>query len=152
MYSDVPEIYHFDSKNNLIILEDLVGAATLDELLRSGAISATLSGAIGLALGEFIGSMHEWSKDNPHNIHGVFEPFVEGKELTVNLNYAGVMNLLKVTNGDVPPALLDPPIDISENDAHSISKTMDDLRRDWMTSGAEDVVSFYPPFSVVSQD
>src|SRR4051812_3811009 len=61
----VPEVYLFDEKANVIIMEDAgEEAISLKEIMKQGKVSLDLAKAIGKEIGVFLGRMHKWGRGN----------------------------------------------------------------------------------------
>jgi hypothetical protein len=138
----VPKIHHLDTFNNVIIMEDCgTQNVTLKEFLRSGQGSAPgLAESIGTSLGEFIASMHQWGKKNPDGILDVFATSTYAKEISVFTTYGRLMDTLELKGDNIPPKLMDPPIEVDKADLEVVSKIVDELTSDMMA--ARDVVSY----------
>ena len=137
----VPKIHHFDPHNKLIIMEDSgTDAVTLKDFLRSGKASPPgLAQTIGRSLGEFIAAVHEWSKTNPNGLLDVFDTSVRPGKLSGWLYYGRLLSTLDPTAENVPPTLLDPPLDVHDSDLQVITKIADELQAEMRST--RDVVS-----------
>lgn len=117
-------------------------AVTLKDFLRSGEASPPgLAQTIGTSLGEFIAAMHEWSKSNPDGILDVFDKSVQAKKLSGWATYGRLLPTLDPTAEDIPPKLLDPPLEVDDSDLKAIAQIADELQADMMS--ARDVVSSF---------
>jgi len=137
----VPKVYHFDAHNNFIVMEDCgTDIVTLKDFLLLGkASSPGLAETIGRSLGEFIASMHEWSKSNPDGILDFFNGNEQARKLSAWVTYGRLIDTLKQTGDHVPPALSDPPLEVEESDLQVISTIADELEKDMMS--ARNIVS-----------
>jgi hypothetical protein len=139
----VPEIYHFDVYNNLIIMEDCgTDVVTLREFLCSdGASAADLAQTIGTAVGEFIAFVHEWSRSNPDNIIDVFDKNLHAKRMIADLSYDRLVTTLQRTDKDDLPLLSG--LEVDPSDIRAISKLTDEYRSHLMSPRVpgHDVVS-----------
>jgi hypothetical protein len=139
----VPEIYHFDVYNNLIIMEDCgTDVVTLREFLCSdGASAADLAQTIGTAVGEFIAFVHEWSRSNPDNILDVFDKNLHAKRMIADLSYDRLVTTLQRTDKDDLPLLSG--LEVDPSDIRAISKLTDEYRSHLMSPRVpgHDVVS-----------
>lgn len=133
----VPKIHHFDEHNNVIIMEDCgPDFLNLKEFLCSGNASPNLAKIIGTALGEFIASVHEWSRNNPDGILDVFHTNSLAKNAAIELNYDRLVATLRQTDKyDLPllAGLNTDPSDIgviaklaAEYRAHLLAPTVSD--------------------------
>jgi hypothetical protein len=140
----IPQILLFDAKNNVIIMEDCGSdSVPLREFLRSGKASQPgMAEKIGTSLGEFIASMHEWSRGNPDDILHAFNACTHSKESAVTWNCRAVLDTLKQNGENIPPVLLDPPLEMDTADLQTISKMVKELQNEIMA--ARDVVSHSP--------
>ncbi|KAJ2915170.1 hypothetical protein MD484_g5223, partial [Candolleomyces efflorescens] len=115
----IPEIYHFDTHNAVIIMEACgPNAVTLAQYLSSSqALSSSCTDtakAIGIALGEFISSIHEWSRGNPGGILDRFDDNIQGKESSANFYYDRLASTLDHSDkewGVLAPLLADVEVD-----------------------------------------
>lgn len=128
----VPIIHHFDAQNGVIIMEDCGSDAVgLEEFLCSdSAASPRIAEAIGTALGEFIGSMHEWSRTNPDDVLDVFDKNVAAKEASADYYYDRIVATLQKSDKDDLPVLADLE-EVDASDIQVISKHMDEYRSLW---------------------
>ena len=141
----VPKIHHFDRSNHLIIMEDCgTDSVTLTDFLSSGAISPGVAEAIGTAVGEFIGLVHEWSRSNPGCILDSFERNFRVKRTIADLSYNRIVTTLLRSDKDNLPMLTGLEIDPSE--IQFVSKLMDEYRSRLMSARVpgHDVVCPFP--------
>ncbi|KAF9526100.1 kinase-like domain-containing protein [Crepidotus variabilis] len=130
----VPEIFHFDAKNHFIILEDCGSdVATLKELIISGSLSSTAAETIGSAVGEFIATLHEWSRSNPDGILDVFDECPHTRKMVASGAYDHVVSTLQGTDEDNLPLLSGFEIDSSK--LQTIQTLADEYRAHLMSPG-----------------
>ena len=145
----VPKIYHFDIHNNLIIMEDCgADSVSLRKFLHSGYASPGVAETIGKAVGEFIASMHEWSRANPDGVLDVFDNSLHAKKMATYTNCDLMLTSLPHLDTNSPSLL--PDLEVAPSDIQVISKLMDEYRSRLMSARdpAHDVVSlFIPSFS-----
>lgn len=124
----VPKIYHFDSYNNFIIMEDCGSdVITLKEFLASGGASSTsVAETIGTAVGEFIATVHEWSRSNPDGILDVFDKSIHAKKIISDLNYNRLVSTLQCLDKDDLPLLSG--FESTPSELQTISKLSDEYR------------------------
>ena len=123
----VPKIHHYDVHNNFFIMEDCgTDVVTLREFLSSTSPSVGLAKTIGTAVGEFIASIHEWSRGNPEGILDTFDKNMHTKKLLSDLAYDRVLSTLQRSDKDDLPFLSDFELDAANIQA--ISKLTDEYR------------------------
>src|ERR1700722_20044305 len=93
---NVPKIYHFDTSNQVIIMEDCGPEATsLEDFLSGDTSSPQVAETIGTALGEFILSVHEWSRNNPIGVLDTFDKNSLAKMTTAEFYYNHLVTTLQ---------------------------------------------------------
>lgn len=141
----VPKIYHFDTHNNVIIMEDCgVDGISLREFLCSGhASSLGVAETVGRAIGEFLASMHEWSRNNPDGILDVFDNSLHAKKMAAHIN-CDLMSATLPRPDTNDPSLL-PDLEVVPSDIQAISKLSDEYRSRVMSTRdlVHDVVSLF---------
>lgn len=138
----VPKIYRFDEECHVIIMEDCgEEILTLKDFLREGKGSSSrlLAQTIGRSLGEFLGSMHNWSRENPAGILAVFEGNQQAKSMSAWATYGRVVATL--SQKDILPALSEPPMEVSASDLETITKVASDMKSAMIS--ARDTVSLF---------
>jgi len=88
----IPKIYHLDTHNHVIIMEDY-GADTISlrEFMESSDSSfPALAETIGTAAGKFIASVHEWSRSNPDGVLDRFEKNDRGRAAAAQFNHKAI--------------------------------------------------------------
>jgi len=142
----VPKIHHFDSQNNVIVMEDCgADAVTLRTFLDSDrALSTGLAESIGTAIGEFIALVHDWSRSNPEGILDIFDKNLDANKVMADLNYDRLVTTLQRSDKDDLPLLSD--LEVEPSDIQVISKLTDEYHLHLMSPRVpgHDVVS---PFS-----
>ncbi|KAF5378573.1 hypothetical protein D9615_007124 [Tricholomella constricta] len=129
----VPTIYKFDPQRNVIIMEDCgIDALTLKEFMRRGSGSESaapgLAATIGTSLGRFLGAMHAWSRADPDGILELFAKNLQALRLSAWATYGRVAETLQPRAGDdVPPALTDQPIVVSESDMGIVNEVAEEM-------------------------
>ncbi|RXW19490.1 hypothetical protein EST38_g6355 [Candolleomyces aberdarensis] len=115
----IPKIHHLDVHNHVIIMEDCgPDVVTLTEYLssRGDAVSPETARDIGVTLGEFLASMHDWSRSNPDGILDLFDENTQAKDVGAEFYYDRVAPTLdgsdKSSNG-LPPLPSDLQVDRS---------------------------------------
>ena len=117
----VPKVHKFDEENHVMILEDCgEDVLTLKEFLREGKASPDLADEIGTAIGQFIGSLHDWSRKNPHGVLDIFRRNEQAMTMSAWVTYGCLVSVLSGEEGLA--ALSDPQISISERDSAIIAK------------------------------
>ncbi|PFH50964.1 hypothetical protein AMATHDRAFT_60170 [Amanita thiersii Skay4041] len=111
----VPEVYLFDEKECVIIMEDAgVDSVSLKQLMIEGRLSISMAEQLGTVLGEFLGWLHAWGKDR--HVLEYFEGHQKAKELIAWVNYGRLYGLIDPSKESDVAALRDPPLDTSEED------------------------------------
>jgi len=164
----VPTIYSFDTRHNVIIMEDCgTNILTLKEFLRQGRATSTsvsleapdvpstsLPATIGASLGHFLGAMHAWSRADPGGILQLFAENTQALQLSPWVTYGRVVQTLRPGDGDdVPPALADPPLVVRDADVDVVRKVAGEMSEAMMT--ARDIFvmgDFWPGNIMVTLD
>jgi hypothetical protein len=127
----VPEIYHFDEVNNVIVLEDcgtdtipLIDLTFTDKFAAPGVAKM-----IGQTLGDFLASLHEWSKDNPDGILDVFNTALHAKSCTARWHRDDFMQMIQLEGDDIPALLLENEFKVDNSDFWIASKIAEDFER-----------------------
>ncbi|KAF9469683.1 kinase-like domain-containing protein [Collybia nuda] len=147
----VPTVHRFDKQANVIIIDDCgEDALTLKKFMQDGRSNPSLSEEIGRALGEFIGNMHMWGRQN-RPVLDLFETNEQGKTISAWATYGRLESTL--TGKDDLPVLQDPPIDVSREQLEII-KTLSSERTLDMTSAREWFVmgDFWPGNILITLD
>lgn len=122
----VPEVYLFDKKAHVIIMEDAGELSVpLKQFMREGRLSLSKGAELGKGLGEFIGRLHVWGKDKA--VQEYFDKNEQAKELSAWAYYGRVYETLEPSlNADVP-VLRDPPLEVSSEDLEVIKKMGEEM-------------------------
>lgn len=116
---NIPKVHHLDVHNHVIIMEDCgPDVITLTEYLSScgDAVSPESARAIGVALGEFLASIHNWSRSNPDGILDLFDENTQAKDVGAEFYYDRVAPTLDgsdKSSNELPPLLSDSQTDRS---------------------------------------
>lgn len=143
----VPEIYFYDEKANVIIMEDAADdpasgtvTTTLKELLlRTDANhprppTETVAGTIGTALAEFIATWHAWGMDPAQKpLLDFFGRHRQAATIPAEMNYSRLQLTL---SGEDPiaPACANPPLGVSHADLEKVGKIGNEMRELMLTS------------------
>jgi hypothetical protein len=140
---NIPDILHFDPHNNVIIMEDCgSGCVTLENILLSGKpFPSDLAKTIGTHIGEFIASMHQWSRHNSDGVLDLFRSNIEGRKTNAFKTYGHVMSVLRPTDGEELPVLLDPPLEFDELEVQTVSTITEQFKKQMIAGTSQDVVS-----------
>ena len=127
----VPEIYRFDSDANVIIMEDCAASdedtytVTAKEYLlrtegtRPSPPTKDVSRIIGAALGKFIATLHNKSRNNVE----VLDNFDKNQQARVLSAWATYGRLHSTLSGeDALPPLSDPPFEVTSDDLKKIDQ------------------------------
>ncbi|KAF7793407.1 hypothetical protein EIP86_004519 [Pleurotus ostreatoroseus] len=109
---NVPEIFLYDDKENIIIMEDCgEHSVTLKNLLKDGpSISTETVRKIGATLGTFLARLHSWGKDNQE----VLDIFDENKQARTISAWATYGRLVETLSGESKlPRLGNTPLGVS---------------------------------------
>ncbi|PFH50967.1 hypothetical protein AMATHDRAFT_143692 [Amanita thiersii Skay4041] len=122
----VPEVYLFDEKECVIIMEDAgADSVPLKQFMIEGRLSVLMAERLGTALGEFAGRLHVWGKDP--NVLEYFEGHKMAKELFAWVNYGRLYQAIDPSKESDVAALRDPPLEHSEEDLAIIKKVGEDM-------------------------
>ena len=117
----VPEVYLFDEKAHVIIMEDCGETSVpLKQLMREGRLSPSKGGELGKALGEFIGRLHIWGKDK--TVWEYFDKNEQARRLSAWAYYERVSKTLDPNQNTDVAVLRDPPLEVSSEDLEVIKK------------------------------
>ncbi|KAG6846035.1 hypothetical protein H0H87_006399 [Tephrocybe sp. NHM501043] len=127
----VPTIYKFDKEQHVIIMEDCGNnILTLKDFMLKSREDASvgLAAKIGESLGHFISGMHEWSRANPDGLLDLFAQNQQALSISAWATHGRVVQTLKPGEGDdVPPALANSLLDISEADIDIVKRVAEDV-------------------------
>ncbi|KAF9526536.1 kinase-like domain-containing protein [Crepidotus variabilis] len=131
----VPQIFHFDAHNHFIVLEDCgLDVMTLKDLISSGSISSTsVAETIGSAVGEFIATLHEWSRNNPDGILDAFDECPHTKRMFANVTYDHIVSTLHGVDEDSLPLLSG--LEIERSKIQTIQRLTDEYRAHVLAPG-----------------
>ncbi|KAG5652930.1 hypothetical protein H0H81_003073 [Sphagnurus paluster] len=124
----VPTIYHFDRELHVLIMEDCgpSGVPTLKDFLCKSepSILQNLADKIGASLGRFLGEMHTWSRTDPRGLLGLFAGNTQALHISAWVTHGRTVQTL---TEDLPPALADPPIEVSAADLDVLRKAANEM-------------------------
>ncbi|KAF5375149.1 hypothetical protein D9758_000553 [Tetrapyrgos nigripes] len=91
----VPKVYFFDDKENVIIMEDSgLHSVPFKQLVMNGRCAPELGTKIGTALGDFLGKLHSWGKENISQVVDSFGAHQEAKTLSGWATYGRLVSTL----------------------------------------------------------
>lgn len=129
----MPEVYLFDEKEHVIIMEDCGETSVpLKQLMREGRLSPSKGGELGKALGEFIGRLHIWGKDQA--VWEYFDKNEQAKQLSAWAYYGQVHRILDPNQNADVAVLRDPPLAVSSEDFEVIKKVGEEMSHAMRTS------------------
>ncbi|TFK41989.1 kinase-like domain-containing protein [Crucibulum laeve] len=110
----VPVVHRFDEEYHIIIMDDCgEDAVCLEDMIKSGCLTVTLSSIIGAFLGEFLGRFHTWSRNNAE-LSDYFKENVATKKTLIQVIYQPITDML--TAADSESELAKPQLKVTEND------------------------------------
>ncbi|THV06613.1 hypothetical protein K435DRAFT_815972 [Dendrothele bispora CBS 962.96] len=131
----VPEVHLFDEKESVIIMEDSgQNSVTFKEFILRGRCSPEVGTRIGSALGEFLGQLHVWGKDNLSKVVELLGPNEPAKKISGWATYGRLVSTLK--GDDNLDALSGAPLGIPE-DQLEIIKDVGEKTQQIMLSAEE---------------
>lgn len=132
----VPKIHHFDADNSVIIMEDCgVDTIPLTDFAFTDKFSAPgVAKIIGQTLGDFIASLHDWSRGNPNGILDAFNTSLHAKSCTARWHREDLMETVQLAGDDIPALLLDNAFEVDKSDLQIISKIADDFEKAIMST------------------
>ena len=119
MFITVPSVYHYDNKEQAIIMSDCGSdSMTLKEYVRKGRCSIETAQKIGKEVGDFVGRLHLWGKDNP-DVCEFFNANQQAKALSSWVFYG---RLLSTLDDDDLGILQDPKVALSEEEKRALER------------------------------
>lgn len=146
----IPAVYLFDEHANVIIMDDAGEDAVALKALLIGGIPSPLAVEIGAAVGEFLGRLHEWGKDD-HGLLDFFDKNDVGRNLTKSVTYERLVST--VAGESALPVLNVPPLDVPQ-DKIDVLREVADTRMDEILTSREAFTmgDFWPGNILVSLD
>jgi hypothetical protein len=144
-------VHHFHKEDGFIIMDDCgEGSVSLKQLMLEHNPSPALGSAIGAAVGEFLGLLHAWGREN-ESIVDFFAGNRKAQQLSAWATYGRLNSTL--TGSDPLPALSDPPLNIPQSTVETITNLVGDIS-DAITSSKETVVNgdFWPGNIMINFD
>lgn len=138
----MPEVFLFDEKEHVIIMEDC-GAESipLKQFMREGRLSPSMGAKLGKGIGEFIGRLHVWGKDK--TVWEYFDANEQAKRLSAWSTYGLIEETLDRSQNEKITVLRDPPLEVSARDLE-VAKQIAEEMGDAVRNGHETVSrSFY---------
>ncbi|KAK2461532.1 hypothetical protein APHAL10511_005995 [Amanita phalloides] len=148
----IPEVYLFDEKAHVIIMEDCgEGSVPLKQFMREGRLTLSMGEKLGKALGEFIGKLHNWGKDR--TVWEYFDANKQARELSAWAYYGRLYETLDPSQNADVPVLRDPQLEVSAQDLEVIKKVAQEMGNAIRTAHETLVMGdFWPGNIVLSGD
>ncbi|KAF8628251.1 hypothetical protein AX15_004026 [Amanita polypyramis BW_CC] len=122
----VPEVYLFDEKANVIIMEDRGETSVpLKQFMRAGRLSPSMGVKLGKELGIFIGRLHLWGKDRA--VWEYFDGHKEARQMSAWAYYGRLYETLDPNQNADLAVLRDPPLEVSPEDLQVVKKVADKM-------------------------
>ncbi|PCH34021.1 hypothetical protein WOLCODRAFT_160534 [Wolfiporia cocos MD-104 SS10] len=142
----VPEVLHFDTAANVIIMTDCGdGVPSLKQLMQTDPPSPAVARTIGKALGTFIGRLHARGRTDDA-FRAFFDKNEEGKRLSALVTYGRLVSTL--TDGR-PPALCEPLLEVAAEDMESIERVVVETEREILNTKETVVMGDFWPGNVL---
>ncbi|KAJ3570625.1 hypothetical protein NP233_g4283 [Leucocoprinus birnbaumii] len=114
----VPTVYLYDDAEHVVIMSDCgANSVTLKEFMQQGRCSPDVAHRIGKEVGDFLGRLHLWGKENKE-VHEFFDANEQAKQLSSWVFYGRLL----ATFDDKLEKLQDPEVKPSETERSALEK------------------------------